>query len=246
MAEQTFKVGDKVEHVTGGTCEVRFGPYRTRWNPGVYLLEMADGTFFAASWTEITPVPVAPAFAVGDTVTLSTCDGARATVEYGPFDDRDVYVVRLVDEPGNDNPRTFTALANIMGRAPALVPVGTRVRVDRAKHAEEQHGKFGVVTSNTEDFREHVGDPHVYEVQVNGGKFYVAELTPIDEPADGNTFEYAGVTYDVTAKYRDSDGDVWEFTDRDDRTPFANLSTPGYPTESLRAVARQYGPLTKI
>ncbi|MER5501341.1 phiSA1p31-related protein [Streptomyces sp. NPDC002561] len=258
MAEQTFKVDDKVEHVTGGVCTVRIGPYRTRWNHNVYLLEMEDGVHFGASGSEITAHTPAPAFTVDDVVTLSTRAGSRATVQYGPYGvNDDIYVVKLITPPADsDSPREFSALANVMTKVddtPALVPVGTRVRVDRATYAEQCHGKFATVRSNTESWRENRGDIHVYRVQLDGdgGDFYAAEVTPVDEVSPAG-FEYEGKTYTYGATYQDREGDHFQFdsTMHTNGTPRGRLvfldESTGDWAWSLAEAINDYGPLTKI
>ncbi|MFB7919372.1 hypothetical protein [Streptomyces sp. NPDC056061] len=213
MAE--FKVGDTVEHATGGGCVVRFGPYRTRWSSGVYLLEMADGTYFGASGSEI--MAPAPAFTVGDVITLST-SGSRATVQYGPYGvNDDIYIVELAEPPDDsDAPREFSALAHVMTKVvddtPVLVPVGTRVRVDRATYAEDCHGRTGMITSNAETWRAEDDDSHPYIVEFDGGddSIHVAELTPVDDDT-ADPYTYDGVTYVPGVDYIDKVGDFWRF-----------------------------------
>jgi hypothetical protein len=239
MAEQTFKVGDKVRHAWFDTVEVAYGPYTDMRGHTRYMVRVASGGEQPTSPEMMTALP---AFAVGDKAKM---DGEREPVEIlaGPYKNRYITWYTVKAEVGD----TTAAEDNLTALpAPSLVPVGTRVRVDRAKHAEDQHGKIGVVTSNTEDFRTSVGDPHVYEVRVASGTFYVAELTPVDEPTDWSTFEYEGVTYDVTARYRDRDNDVWEFTGERhaDGSPKVYFHGSGY--DDLGDVVEAYGPLTKI
>jgi hypothetical protein len=212
MSGQTFKVGDKVQAFNHTPGVISYGPAKSAFGRyDMYGVTEADGTERVFQSGDLKAAPVLPTFTVGDVVTLRTRAGARATVEYGPFDDRDVYVVRLVDAPdGDDNPRTFTALADVMERVPALVPVGTRVRIVRAKWAEETHGKIGVVASNTDDWRADDDDLHPYTVRLgNTNTVHVAELTPVDEP--DQAWAYDGVTYAPDVDYTDNDGDPWRF-----------------------------------
>ncbi|WP_326742609.1 phiSA1p31-related protein [Streptomyces sp. NBC_01768] len=253
MSEQTFKVGDKVVHSVFGPGEIAFGPAEFSTSAQGYVLKCADGVHKVAVLSA--SMTIAPAFTVGDIVTLRTRDGARAVVEYGPFDDRDVYVVKLVDPPTDpDDTRTFTAVASTLKKvpedvapSPALVPIGTRVRVDRAKWAESVRGSTGVVVSNTETWREVRGDVHPYSVRLDDGSaLHVAELTPVDDPTD--TFEHDGIVYDLSARYEDTDGDTWHFAriDGEVRGEYVpECSIDGY-SSTLAYVVRRFGPLKKI
>ncbi|MFE6517511.1 hypothetical protein, partial [Streptomyces sp. NPDC057748] len=172
MAE--FKVGDKVQAFKTTNGEITYGPVSSTFGRyTVYVVRKENGEEVTHRASDLTAAPVVPAFAVNDIVTLRTRGSARATVEYGPFDGGDVYVVRMVDPPADAGAaRTFSTMASAMTKVddkPALVPVGTRVRVDRAKWAAGSHGEFGVVTSNTETWRAHRGDTHPYYVRLNGG-----------------------------------------------------------------------------
>jgi hypothetical protein len=242
-------------------------------------------------------------FNVGDLVTLRTRPCAKAVVEYGPFDGRDVYVVKMVDEPTDpDAVRTFTALASAMKKAPAFavgdkvtqstgregrlvagpfnsrfgshrfwvmelasgnheapvedaltkvdepgIKVGDRVRVVHATHAEEQHGKLGTVTSTSETWTPRGSNLHPYRVNVDGESgdgFYVERLERVDE---ADTYTHNGVDYDLSAKYRDTDGDVWKFERVGDevRGNYRDRAVEEWD-DTLADVARAYGPLTRV
>ncbi|MFJ6237972.1 phiSA1p31-related protein [Streptomyces griseus] len=112
-----------------------------------------------------------------------------------------------------------------------------------------------VVVGNTETFRLYEDDLHPYRVELGGeeGFVFAAEVTPVDEPANG--FEYEGVTYEYGATYRDREGDLFRFR--------STLSSDGTETPqgqtvygadddeggnwhwSLAEVLRDYAPLTK-
>lgn len=241
-------------------------------------------------------------FNVGDEVALSTNRGAVAVVEYGPFDGRDVYVVKLVDEPTDGNPRTFTARASVMkpvakfnvgdvvrsgshdadGKIVAgpfatrfgtrfyvieredgshehpreailtkveeePIRVGERVRILRAKWAEEFHGKTGVVTSTSEMWRQDRGDTHPYMVELDdtGGEIHAAELERVE---DVNTYVHAGITYYLSAKYRDKDGDYWRFARvaGEVRGGFGSAEDPTEESRTLSYIVERWGPLTRV
>ncbi|MEV7855142.1 phiSA1p31-related protein [Streptomyces sp. NPDC088183] len=248
--QQTFKVGDKVIHSVFGPGEIAFGPAEFSTSALGYILKCANGVHKVASIPA--SMTLAPAFTVGDVVTIRTRRNARATVEYGPFEGEDVYVVKLVDPPADPaDRRTFTALARVMTKVddePDIVPVGTRVRIDRAAFAREGRGHVGVVLSNTETWCGVTDDDvHRYTVQLDGGtRLYVAELTPIDELAD--TFEHDGIVYDLSARYTDTDGDTWRFARVGGEVcgeyePVCSIN--GY-SPTLAFVVRSFGPLTKV
>ncbi|WNI28624.1 phiSA1p31-related protein [Streptomyces sp. ITFR-6] len=115
-----FKVGDKVQAFKSTNGEITYGPVSSTFGSyTVYVVRKENGEEVTHRVSDLTAAPVAPVFAVGGTITLTTRPGSRATVEYGPFDSAntrgaDVYVVKLVDPPADDSPRTFTALASVM------------------------------------------------------------------------------------------------------------------------------------
>lgn len=74
-----------------------------------------------------------------------------------------------------------------------------------------------------------------------------ASFLRLVEPA-GDTYEHDGVTYDLTARYRDRDGDVWKFERRPDGKvlgTYFSRSVDEYDDE-LSEVVSGYGPLTRV
>jgi hypothetical protein len=206
-----FKVGDKVRALGTDDGEITYGPVRSTFDRyTIYVVRKANGMEVTYQSGDLAAAPVA--FAVGDKVRKN---GYTAEILAGPVPGadtgEDVYLYKYTDGPnagkgGGQRAFRFEALPT-----PAIVPVGTRVRVDRAVYAEETHGKVGTVVSNTGDFRADDGDPHVYRVQLGGhGHVHAAEVTPVDEPADP-AWTYNGVTYAPGVDYTDSDGDPWRF-----------------------------------
>jgi hypothetical protein len=250
---ETFEVGQKVHHRRYGDGVITYGPYTSTFGDDSYLVRRESGTETTWFGRFMTAIPEPPKFAVGDEVTLTTCrDGARYTVEYGPFDDRDVYVVRRVDEPADpDDVRTFTALASVMRKAKApAVKVGDRVRVvwDSDGYRSGQYvGKTGVVVSIDSDaelvYKVRFGDGTGDHGDANG-HWFCAE---VERVADEDAYEYDGVVYDLSAKYTDGT-DVWEFTGRKSPagvprvTCFGNL----HNIDTIEEIADLYGPLTRV
>lgn len=245
---ERFEVGQKVAHNICGDVDVSYGPFTDPFGRRHYVIRLESGRELDATELQLSAIPETPKFAVGDTVTLTTRrDGALYTVEYGPFDDRGVYVVRRVEEPTDpDEVRTFPALVEVMRKAAPAVKVGDRVRVIRAKYAEGQHGQTGVVTSTSEVWRETAGDRHPFLVSLDdGGEICAAEVEPV---TDENTYEYDGVVYDLTAKYRDRDGDRWRLK-RINGVVRARMNDGEEPTSdshTLATVVGNWGPLTRV
>ncbi|MFJ3588611.1 hypothetical protein ACIQUY_04885 [Streptomyces sp. NPDC090231] len=216
MTEQTFKVGDKVRAFGTREGVVTYGPIASTFSRHTLyaVKETVSGNEVAHHVGDLRAVPAAPAFAVGDIVTLRTRD-ARATVEYGPFDNTnrrvpETYVVKLVDPPADDSPRTFTALASVMEKvaAPEPIKAGDRIRVTKtgSRGALVSAGEILTVRAVTDR-----------EVQVDGyGRGDRWYLSPddvekvTDEPTDP-AWTYNGVTYAPDVDYIDKDGDPWQF-----------------------------------
>ncbi|MDX2575928.1 phiSA1p31-related protein [Streptomyces scabiei] len=250
---ETFEVGQKVKHVTRGVGEVKFGPYRAAFDPVAYLVEFDDRRAWMVSPDRISAIPEPPKFAVGDVVTLTTRPGLLATVEYGPFDDRDVYVVRLVDEPTDPGDvRTFTALASAMTAKVDLGPikVGDRVRVtdDDGGGANRFVGMVGTV-------KELHGSGALlpYLVEFGDGRGRHGDLNgrwnclTVERVEDESAHTHNGVTYDLTSKYRDRDGDVWHFARFGDTVVGGIRRTPTSVDDGDPfSFAAGYGPLTRV
>ncbi|AKZ59190.1 hypothetical protein SAM23877_6145 [Streptomyces ambofaciens ATCC 23877] len=241
-----FEVGQKVRVPGEAEGEVTYGPFRSTFGSFTGYVVRVRGIERLYRESHLAAVPTLPVFAVGDTVTLTTRD-SLATVEYGPFDDRDVYVVKLVDAPSDpDDVRTFTALASVMRKVETpAVAVGDRVRVTRAFAVSNWLGRVGTVTSTTERFRENLGDLHRYVVDDGSDSVYAAEVEPV---TDEDTYEYNGMVYDLVAKYRDRDGDVWRLKRVNGivRARWDGEEDPTTDSNTLATVASTWGPLTRI
>ncbi|MFB7188432.1 phiSA1p31-related protein [Streptomyces sp. NPDC056230] len=210
MSEQTFKVGDKVVHNDRGTVEVTYGPYTNPIGGTNYVIQLSNGRETPVLSQTLTAL--VPVFTVGDKVTSTAAfSGAVAELVAGPFASN--FGAFWVAQGANGAHRSVRerTLTKAPAPATALVPVGTRVRIDRAAFAQQDHGRTGVVTSNTETWRAGDDDSHPYIVEFDGGddSIHVAELTLVDEPAD--TFTHNGIVYDFSAEYEDFEGDVWRF-----------------------------------
>lgn len=250
-----FKVGDKVRHYIRGEAEVSYGPFSDPFGRTFCVIRLESGREEAVPTGVLAAVPTPPKFAVGDTVALTTRAGALATVEYGPFDETDTYVVRLVERPAEaGEARTFTTTANVLRPVDEEpIKVGDRVRVvvaDPEEYPEREAdfvGRVGTVTHLNENttlpYRVKFGVGHH---GASNGAWWCQKVERIAEPP-ADTYEHDGVTYDLSARYRDREGDVWSFTGkRRDGTPTVTLTGDLDNWDTIVFVEQRYGPLTKI
>ncbi|OSC76494.1 hypothetical protein B5180_01685 [Streptomyces sp. BF-3] len=248
-----FKVGDWAIR-NGREVEVTYGPFISPSGFAWAVVRREDGREDTVRVMDLSPVPVK--FAVGDKIRH---DNLLAEIIGGPvvgaISGEEIVLFKYLEGflAGKGMSSKVSKVEPVTKSA--LVPVGTRVRIDRATYGEYVHGMIGVVTSNAETFRSHEGDLHPYRVELGGeeGDVYAAEVTPVDQPADG--FEYEGAFYERRSTYRDKDGDFWEFARPDEATdetsemrhvdPRGEHGDFRYDDESLLSVLMAYGPLTK-
>ncbi|MCQ6554755.1 phiSA1p31-related protein [Streptomyces sp. C10-9-1] len=257
MSKPKFKVGDKVRVFGTEEGVVTYGPVRSAFNTYELFVVKQDAGERAFKVSDLESAPETLVFTVGDTVTLTTRSGAVATVEYGPFDDRDVYVVRLVDEPADpDDVRTFTAMASVMRPALREIKVGDRVRVirdDPRTKTGEFVGRTGTVrtvrdvdgTRRSLPYRVKLDDP---SGTWDDDSWWVTEVELLDGPA-ADTVTHNGITYDLSACYRDRDGDMWRLKRVGDVVRARETAAGAAPTESsssLANVVTTWGPLTRV
>jgi hypothetical protein len=244
---ETFEVGQKVTHAARGDVEVTYGPYDSPFGTR-YLVRTGSGHETHASSDVLSAIPEPPAFAIGDKVT-TTLYGA-GTLVAGPYAGRysDArWVVEVMD--GKHVFPASEALTKVVQPEPEPIKVGDRVRIIRAKWAEEHHGAVGTVTSTSGTWREGRGDKHPYVVRIDdtGGTLNVAELERVE---DESTVTHEGVTYDLSAQYRDRDGDVWRLKRIDDVVR-ARMGRDGDgpvtdDSNTLATVVSHWGPLTRV
>lgn len=249
MTEQTFKVGDKVRHETYGRGIVTYGP--------------TDGPFgrdrvvirFDGRAREMTVDPrsltASATFEVGEKV-QGRYSAVPLTIEAGPFtySGTEWYAVRLAD--GDVSNMT----AGYLSPAPADVPikVGDRVRVlddDPAFRPGDYIGKVGTVNRlNSPTSR------LPYSVRFDDGQGLATRtwnVKSVERVSAGDTETIDGIAYDVTAKYKDRDGDTWSFK-RIDGTVRGEYSSAGddrsdYVTQysdTLSYAVREFGPLRRV
>ncbi|MEU0860644.1 phiSA1p31-related protein [Streptomyces griseofuscus] len=241
---ETFEVGQRVKHQNRtAEHEVSYGPFTSPLGFVWYVIRNTDTLREdTARGSDLSAIPEPPKFAVGDKVTSF---GDPYTILAGPFRGcTEWYVVE--DADGKALSATEDDLVAVT--VPDPIKVGDRVRIVRATCATSTHGREGVITSTSETWREEQGDTHPYIVRLaDDDTVHVAEVERIDStPAD--TYEHDGVTYDLSARYRDRDGDVWKF-ERIGDDVYGDFGVGAYPTEggwTLASAARHYGPLTRV
>ncbi|WP_097964569.1 phiSA1p31-related protein [Streptomyces sp. or20] len=239
-----FKVGDKVEHRWHGTLEVTYGPF-TNTLGGISYLVRLGGREIPLPAETLTPPK--PAFAVGDKVRY---EGTLAELAGGPVigatSGEELFLLKFLEGPDTGKGMARKASKLELVTEPALVPVGTRVRVDRAAYASEAHGMVGVITDNDADWTPSGGAHHPYRVKLGGGTrtIWAAEVTPVgDKPADG--FEYGGIFYEYGVKYEDRDADEWRFNRSAVHGQPVSDASSVFEGESLAYAVTTYGPLIK-
>ncbi|MFE5828705.1 phiSA1p31-related protein [Streptomyces sp. NPDC056508] len=230
-----FKVGDKATHEGFGDVEITYGPYTNAFGSTRFLARRENGCEVAVDPGSMT---ITPKFAVGDKVTTGR---AEFTVEAGPFQGYgEWYAVRQ----GDGKVVSSAGLGAFTKVEPAReIKVGDRVRILTT-------GARGASVVAGEIYTVRYVDPG--EVQVDGSghadRWYLdpgdVELLT-EPPADTETVD--GVVYDLSARYRDRDGDVWHFKRFGDdvRGGIGRTPTSAGDGDSLR-FAHGYGPLIKI
>ncbi|MFF1417597.1 phiSA1p31-related protein [Streptomyces sp. NPDC058280] len=266
MAEQTFKVGDKVRVLSGGDGKVTYGPVNSTFGTYKMFVVKQDGDEERAfKSADLEPLPT---FAVGDSAKMV---GESDPVEIvgGPFTNRyhTWFAVRAEIGETIASEDNLTVLP-----APDPIDVGDRVRVtdDDGGGANRFTGRIGTVLGVDDSSRlpYHVqfGTGRGYHGDENGRWNCVAVERVTDEPTDpiavGNrawvvkdddTHKHNGVTYDLSARYRDRHGDYWRFERFPDGTVRGDFSssltttpTVGEHSHTLGYVFACYGPLVKI
>jgi hypothetical protein len=173
---------------------------------------------------------MAATFKVGDKVAHRTFGAGE--VAFGPFEHnsgRDTY---LLKEEGSE--RHTLVIGEALSPA-AKFTVGDEVRSGSVRYA---------VTGGP--FR---GPAHIWYAITKDGVDYQSNESYLSlvEAAPASTHTHDGITYDLTAGYRDTDNDVWKFkfVGGEVRGTYTRRSVEEWD-ETLAAVVRSYGPLTRV
>ncbi|MBT2412673.1 phiSA1p31-related protein [Streptomyces sp. ISL-12] len=241
-----FKVGDKVKHRTFGAGQIAFGPYMAMGSVERYLMKAEDGTHYTTAPDSMKP---AAKFEVGDKVT--SIGGAAYIIEAGPFFTgygAEWYAVRG-EEGGVYNSNAGSLEAAAPEPADKALKPGDVVRISRdgLEGADVKAGDLLVVTE--------VGTYSVTVLAAPGARnsewFFdhgnVERVDPTTVAVVDN------VAYDLTARYKDRDGDVWTFKDVDGTVRGECRSTDVDASDYIAAYSdtlwqavRNYGPLTRV
>lgn len=251
----TFKVGDKVEHRTFGAGEIVFGPYDTDY----YVLKRTNGDHAQVRAEAMTS---APAFAVGDKAKLYRYP-EPVTVVAGPFTNR-YHTWYAIDSSHIDGVTTASAdELTALETAPVSTFTHDGITYDLTAEYRDSSGdvwqfsRDKVSGPDTEDNNDD-GTPlarYRYSSSLDfAGRAWAWSLaeavrawSPLTKITDaGNTHTYDGITYDLTATYRDVDGDVWKLA-RVDGVVRAGIGRPIRASSNpLTDVVDNYGPLRKV
>ncbi|MFB7823840.1 phiSA1p31-related protein [Streptomyces hydrogenans] len=241
----TFKVGDKVRHESYGDVEITYGPYPGEFSDARFLVRGEDGRERVAVPERMTAIPK---FVVGDKVHAAY--GSGGTLVSGPFKsahhEEAIWVVEKAD--GTHVFPTAGVLTKVEPEPARDIKVGDRVRVtDDDCGGRRFGGRIGTVKTihragtllpylvEFGDGRGHHGDPN--------GRWNCRTVELLDETAD--TYTHDGVTYDLSARYRDRDGDPWQFKRLGDRVTGACGAEPEDDSWTLGYIVERYGPLTR-
>lgn len=240
----TFKVGDQVEHRTFGAGKIAFGPYLRDGSPDNYLMQQVDGEH---RFVESEAMQLAAKFKIGDKVSSY---GDEYTLKAGPFIGHSApwYVVTA---DGVDY-RAGEGTLSLIDEATQEIKVGDKVRVliDNADGASVSKGDIFTVKSV-------YSGEIVTDMRSRRGSWFFqpANVERVDEPpVTADTYTYDGVTYDLAAKYRDSDGDYWTFKRVDGvvRGYYASTADRDVThlideySDTLADVVRDYNGLTRV
>jgi hypothetical protein len=236
---QTFKVGDKVVNEVFGAGEIVYGPY----GGSSYFFKGDDGQHHTVTESLCKP---AARFKVGDKV--RTNYGDRYTIHAGPFHGHTEWYA-VEDESGKvwqSQADEMTAVEPEAVRDEGL-QVGDVVRIPRddLAGADVKAGDLLVVKKATPwDLVVHAAPG----ARLSEWYFESKDVERVD-PATVAVVD--NVAYDLTARYRDTDGDYWTFkcVDGTVRGDCAGTDRAVSVTEwsnTLADAVREFGPLTRV
>lgn len=239
----TFKVGDKVKHDMHGEVELAFGPVNFPSFTGGWLVKLEDGDHAVTTPGALSPIAK---FKVGDQARGVTTRQTY-TIDAGPFFDPTEWYVARKD---NGNATSIHA-RNLIAVEPAAadtIKVGDVVRISRngLQGADVKEGDLLVVK-----YVGDAGDLRVHSAPGAHQATWYFHLTNVQKvPADEVTV-HDGKVYDLTATYRDKDGDAWKIRrnpeDADEvQAQMTPIESDSWGHYTLGGLVRMYGPLRKI
>ncbi|MFF9525396.1 phiSA1p31-related protein [Streptomyces achromogenes] len=247
----TFKAGDKVRVFDSKMGEVVYGPARSTFGSHTGYVVKVGGEDVWYKSHDLSAVPETPKFAVGDKA-RGAYSGVLYTIEAGPFHDNE-YIWYATREPSGAV--GHNSAADLKAVDPEPVKVGDRVRIvkdDPTYRTGDFVGVVGILREIEDDGRIM---PYKVELPADApetlyGRWWCAAVERVDAE---DTYEHGGVAYDLSARYRDRDGDYWTFKRHNGQVlgeyATSNVDSSGCITEyssSLAYVVRNYGPLTRV
>jgi hypothetical protein len=246
---ETFEVGQRVRHDAHGEAEITYGPFRDTFGRTRYVVRLASGTETPLVAGTLSAVPEPPAFDIGDKVMPNI--GHSGKLVAGPFNSRshDFGYWVVEGEDGKHSSHSAQYLTKVVESEP--IKVGDRVRVtdDDGGGRNRFNGLIGTV-------KELRGEGHSlpYLVEFGDGRGHHGALNgrwhcgAVERVADEDTHAHNGVTYDLSAKYRDRDGDVWRFQRMSDGAVHGRWTAGPIEVHhsTLAEVADECGPLTRV
>ncbi|MYR43101.1 phiSA1p31-related protein [Streptomyces sp. SID5910] len=250
-----FKVGDKVEHRTFGKGEIVFGPFEHSAGPDHYLMKQDynGAPFTLAVGEAMTP---AAKFTVGDKV-KGAFSGTVFTIAGGPFRNggNEWYATRTASGDVTSNGAGVLVAVDPEPAQDKDVKVGDVVRIleDEAFNADVKAGDLFVVKALTTDF-------YGTEIRVKVDAEAGARMTQwafrpqdFEKVAADKVAVVDGKVYDLSARYRDQDGDYWTFKDVAGivrgHCAGSNRDTSAYIgaySDTLSDAIASYGPLVRV
>lgn len=249
---ETFEVGQRVKHGVHGEMEITYGPFEGSFSRVVYLARKDGETKERVTAPQtLSAIPEPPKFAVGDKV-RGTYARTPYIIEAGPFFNGDYEWYAVKDEKGNVSNGGALALEAVETEP---VKVGDRVRVvkdDPNSRTGQYVGMVGTLkmvqeTSAYLPYLVEFGNGSGIHGDKVNGRWNVAEVERVDD--DRNTVIIDGTSYDLTAKYRDNEGDVWTFErlpNGDVRGDYGDDAEVTEYSSFMESIVRNYGPLTRV
>lgn len=238
----TFKVGDKVEHEALGVGELTYGPFTNMFGNPSYLLRGEDGRERVANVGGLSIVPADPRREVV----------ARAIYDSEPYG-------------GDWTTVNGTSKSAYLAQADAILAALDAMETPADEPAPLKVGdKIRILEDRNNCANVRVGD--VLDVRAAHGSWFQTNAPRAETPGARWAFEMAdegtgwervtadtetidGVTYDLNAKYRDAEGDVWRLRRVDGVVRATTSSLDRYPdllSLTPEEVSAEYGTLTRI
>lgn len=249
---QTFKVGDRVQVLSGGYGVVTHGPVNSTFGYHKLVIVKQDGDDERAFKTS--DLKQAAKFAVGDRV-RGLASGTIYTIEAGPFNNgiEDWYATKNPDGTVGHNEADWLTAADPEPAKDEPLNPGDVVRIPRdGLEGADVKARDLLVVKEVEGY---LDDMTVIVHAAPGAHqdewYFDSEAVERVDPTTVAVVDT--VAYDLSARYRDRDGDYWTFERRSSGEVLGNCthSPLGSPritdySDSLSYAVENYGPLTRV